>query len=289
MLSTPLLLLLPLLPIFLLQATATVPVASLLSYEQRRLVGAIFDPTKTNHHEESGLLKDGSSFSISTSFTVHDDVAVEGDQITRRGQAMQHYREIIKKGSMTFTFKPPRSPSPGEPVDFRRLATNFCDDKCVGFQDIIPEQGLEGDVIINVNGTDYDVGDYQICLQCMEYFYDFNFIHNWTTFNYDLEKDESIVKQVRLGKERGGGLELRDSSISPTTVSNNLLARRFAPYRPSLCSSPPFAHRSTLSTSPLWLPRVAVVPPSSPPKVSAASTATRTLLPRYRLFYNGTR
>jgi hypothetical protein len=37
----------------------------------------------------------------------------------------------------------------------------------------------------------------QICLNCLEYFYDFNFVHNWTTFNYDLEADESIVKEVR--------------------------------------------------------------------------------------------
>jgi hypothetical protein len=35
-------------------------------------------------------------------------------------------------------------------------------------------------------------------LNCLEYFYDFNFVHNWTTFNYDLEADESIVKEYRL-------------------------------------------------------------------------------------------
>ncbi|GMH53145.1 hypothetical protein TrRE_jg12082 [Triparma retinervis] len=40
-------------------------------------------------------------------------------------------------------------------------ATEFCDDKCVGFQDIIPAEGLEGDVIVTVNGTDYDIGDYE--------------------------------------------------------------------------------------------------------------------------------
>jgi len=68
----------------------------------------------------------------------------------------------------------------------------------VAGEEIIPAEGLEGDVIVTVNGTDYDIGDYEICLNCLEYFYDFNFIHNWTTFNYDLEKDESIIKEYTL-------------------------------------------------------------------------------------------
>ena len=122
------------------------PLASFLQeHEVNRLLAALDESSKSNTHERSGKLPDGSEYSITTEFTLHDDVAMEGSQLTRRGSEVSHYREAIKKGSMTFNFKPPHSPAPRSESSHRSLAgaTEFCDDKCVGFQDIIPAEGLE--------------------------------------------------------------------------------------------------------------------------------------------------
>ena len=56
------------------------------------------------------------------------------------------------------------------------------------------------------------MGDYEICRECMEYYYGFNHIRNWTVFNYDLDKDEVIQKDYTLAiprsRARAGGAPL---------------------------------------------------------------------------------
>ena len=47
-------------------------------------------------------------------------------------------------------------------------------------------------MIVTINDTDYDLGDYELCLECLEFRYELNQIRNWTVFNYDLDKDEVI-------------------------------------------------------------------------------------------------
>jgi hypothetical protein len=74
--------------------------------------------------------------------------------------------------------------------------------------------------LVTVNGTTYDVGDYEICRECMEYYYGFNHIRNWTVFNYDLDKDEVIQKDYTLaipkveGTSGGGTTTLAVNGLS---------------------------------------------------------------------------
>ena len=106
----------------------------------------------------------------------------------------------VKKGSVSLTYKP--STTHIQISEQNRVlaeTTTYCDERCDGFEfggvTYLPK---EGDVIVTVNGTDYDVGDYQICMECMEYYYGFNHIRNWTVFNYDLDKNSVIEPEFKL-------------------------------------------------------------------------------------------
>ncbi|GMH78682.1 hypothetical protein TrST_g5098 [Triparma strigata] len=158
-----------------------------------QLLLATSSPSRAHTQTHSGQLKDGSDWKLSTTFHVHDDVeihpethvATRSDAVNKNGERIEvSHQRAIKKGSMTLDVSPPT-----QPFEPRRLATTFCDETCAPYRDILP---LEAPVKITWNGTEYTVGEYELCLECLEYKYEFNHIRNWTVFNYDLDKDEVI-------------------------------------------------------------------------------------------------
>ena len=174
--------------------------SSFSPHSGRQLLSASTSPSLSHTQTHTGILSDGSEWSLDTTFHVHDDVEIcpETNVATRlvntrdnggRRTEVTHQR-AIKKGSMTLNVSPPK-----DTFEPRKLATNFCDETCAPYKDIL---ALEGDVIITWNGTEYTVGEYELCLECLEYKYEFKHIRNWTVFNYDLEKDEVMIPEFTI-------------------------------------------------------------------------------------------
>jgi hypothetical protein len=141
---------------------------------REQLKAALAHPRRLYEEAKAWSTKDG-EMSIVSSFTLHDDVEVsdvDGEFLVSRrltDDLLPNWSRAVKKGSVEVTYKPAKTT--GVPSEKGRYleTTTFCNDKCGGFTfDGTTYLPLEGDVLVTVNGTTYDVGDYELCTECME-------------------------------------------------------------------------------------------------------------------------
>jgi hypothetical protein len=141
---------------------------------------ALADP-KLSHSSARSWTTDDGDFSLKHSFVLHPDVEMSGeDSVSRRqlnsGRPLEKMSHAVKSGSVELIYKPKatheqRRLNPRQDGGRSLETTTYCNDKCEGFKNPINNNVIlpkEGDVLVTVNGTTYDVGDYEICRECVE-------------------------------------------------------------------------------------------------------------------------
>jgi hypothetical protein len=114
---------------WLLLLCAPLVAQALLPREQ--ILSAVSHPERRHDHSHEWTTDDGSEFSISSSFTLHDDVQVsDAGDVTRRlsSAPLPNLSGAVKAGRVDVTYKP--APTHSQLQGGRKLeTTTYCNDR----------------------------------------------------------------------------------------------------------------------------------------------------------------